>query len=565
MFLILFLVIFNCEPSTSSNSSYEVGDCGIRYDKYKPHIAYGFNTEFNEFPWHVAIYKWTNMSRYEYLCGGSIIDANIVITAAHCVFDEEEQDLDYSRMVVATGKYNGSWAKHDVHEQRLEVTSKKVRRTYRGTENRFQDDIALLALNDSIRFSSMVMPICIDWDSSYEPNDEELGVIVGWGYTEKRVLSEILLISRMQQRNFGECRNRVEKGFTSFLTSDKFCAISEDFSELEQGDSGGGLAFSRTLGTPEEPKVRYFLYGILSGRQTSNGYFFFTNVSNHMPWINSTKMNIIDETNVRKACGLRNHINVTEPGSEITSYSDYPWIATIYMTKKNKFFGIRCVGTIIHQRAIITSYWCIRDGRPHYKGVEFRILIGKHELNMKEEEVDEQYVNIFKVHEHQNYVDWNSRAENEMVIIIVDEEIKFNPSVVPICIDWDRKFPMVDPTGMINSWDIDECHCQVAANYKYLSIQDCSQAFRDAEEYQTYVTSEKFCGKYINGTRFMHGSEVGAGFFFLKNGTTKHYLQGIVSKGKPTYQDFVIFTSVELNLRWISDILLTIYNTGSWY
>ncbi|XP_014284269.1 chymotrypsin-like elastase family member 2A isoform X2 [Halyomorpha halys] len=382
-----------CDPGTSTET-YKVGDCGIRFSQYKPRIAYGFPSKYNEFPWHVALYKLSNASRYDYMCGGSIIDNNIVITAAHCVFDEEQQDLDYSRMVIATGKYNGSWEHRDVHEQRLEVISKKVRRTYRGTDNRFQDDIALLALNDSIKFSSVVMPVCIDWDSSYEPNDGEMGTFVGWGYNEKNVLSEKLQVSRMEQRNFGECRNKVSKGYTSFLTSDKFCAASIDMSELEQGDSGGGLVFSRSLGTETEAKERYFIYGILSGRENSNGYYFFTNVSNHMPWINSTKMNIIDETNVRKVCGIRNVVNSTEPGGYISSYSDYPWLATIYMTKKNKFFGIRCVGSIIHQRAIITSYWCIRDGRPHYKGVEFRIIIGKHEMNMKEEEEDEQYLNV---------------------------------------------------------------------------------------------------------------------------------------------------------------------------
>ncbi|XP_014292585.1 uncharacterized protein [Halyomorpha halys] len=186
-------------------------------------------------------------------------------------------------------------------------------------------------------------------------------------------------------------------------------------------------------------------------------------------------------------------------------------------------------------------------------------------MNMKEEEEDEQYLNIVKIHQHQNYVDWNARAENEMVILIVDDEIKFTKTVVPICIDWDRKFPLADPVGMITSWDIDECHCQVMARYEYLDIEDCSQAFGDSEEYQTYVTSEKVCGRYVNGYHFMHGSDVGAGYFFMKNGSTKHYLQGIVSKGRPTHQDFLIFTNVELNLRWISDILVTIYNTGSWY
>ncbi|CAH1401240.1 unnamed protein product [Nezara viridula] len=543
-------------------NTYEIGDCGIRYNKFVPSISYGSSSKANEFPWHVALYRMDNSSKYEYICGGSIIDTNVVLTAAHCVFDEAEQDLDYSRMVVATGKHNGSWEHRDVFEQRFEVISKKVRPTYRGTDNRNQDDIALLALNDSIKFSSVVMPVCIDWGGLYEPYEEELGMIVGWGFNEKKVLSEELQISEMQQRNFGECRNNVGKGYTSYLTSDKFCAISNNNSTVEQGDSGGGLVFSRNQGE-NETDTRYFVKGILSGREKgSRSYVIYTNISNHMPWLNSTLMTIIAETNVRKVCGLRHPQNSS---NEIMRYEEYPWLATIYMTKKNKFFGIRCVGSIIHQRAIITSFWCIQDRRPHYKGVEYKILVGKNELNMKEDEETQQELNIVKIHKHQNYIDWNARSENEMVIIIVDKEIDFTESVAPICIDWDRKFPIQDASlGMIASWDIDECHCQVMAMYKYLDIDDCSQAFGDSEEYQTYITSEKVCGRYVNGSNFMHGSDVGAGYFFLKNGSTRHYLQGIVSRGRPTHQEFLTFTNVELNLRWISDILVTIYNTGSW-
>ncbi|XP_014284267.1 uncharacterized protein [Halyomorpha halys] len=516
-----------------------------------------------------------NSSQYEYICGGSIIDTNVILTAAHCVFDEEQQDLDYSRMVVITGKHNGSWEHRDVHEQRFEVVSKKVRPTYRGTDNRNQDDIALLALNDSIKFTSIVMPVCIDWGGMYEPYEEEVGIIVGWGYNENGVLSEELQISNMQQRNFGECRNNVGKGYTSFLTSDKFCALNKDNSTVEQGDSGGALVFSRVQGDNDTRTARFFVKGILSGREkktgtekltSHNSYVLFTNISNHMPWLNSTLLTIIAETNVRKVCGLR-HITKTETVNYVTKYEEYPWVATIYMTKNNKFFGIRCVGSIIHQRAIMTSFWCINDLRPHYKGVQYKILLGKNELNMKEDVETQQELSIVKIHKHQNYVDWNSRAENEMVILIVDKEIEFTKSVVPICIDMDRKVPIKDSSiGMIASWDIDECHCQVMARYKYLDIDDCSQAFGDSEEYQTYITSEKVCGRYVNGTNFMHGSDVGAGYFFLKNVTEgeRHYLQGIVSKGRPTHQEFLTFTNVELNLRWISDILVTIYNTGAW-
>ncbi|CAH1401243.1 unnamed protein product [Nezara viridula] len=215
----------------------------------------------------------------------------------------------------------------------------------------------------------------------------------------------------------------------------------------------------------------------------------------------------------------------------------------------------------------LRGYWCIKDTRPHYKDVEFRVITGKHELYMNKKEKEDGHLdhNITKHHKHQNYVDWNSRTENDMVILIIEPGINFTKAVVPICMDWDRSYQIEEKVGMIASWDIDECHCQDLAKYRYLNITDCAEAFLNKEEYQTYVTSEKVCGRYHNGTRFLYGSDIGAGYFFFKNGSIQHYLQGIVSRGRPTDQDFLIFTNVELNLRWISDIVLSIYNTGSWY
>lgn len=45
--------------------------------------------QFGEFPWMLGI---LNSSHY-YICGGSLIHSQVVLTAAHCVFDKEAKDL----------------------------------------------------------------------------------------------------------------------------------------------------------------------------------------------------------------------------------------------------------------------------------------------------------------------------------------------------------------------------------------------------------------------------------------------------------------------------------------
>ncbi|EEC05219.1 serine protease desc1, putative, partial [Ixodes scapularis] len=56
-------------------------NCGRRQLKSRPRIVGGRPAEAREFPWIVSI-QWAQDS---HSCGGSIISADVVLTAAHCL------------------------------------------------------------------------------------------------------------------------------------------------------------------------------------------------------------------------------------------------------------------------------------------------------------------------------------------------------------------------------------------------------------------------------------------------------------------------------------------------
>ncbi|XP_014273412.1 coagulation factor X [Halyomorpha halys] len=281
MSILLLLFFFSSGPHWING--YELGDCGIRYNNLPTH---GAAVRQNEFPWHAALYRMDNSSQdYEYICGGTIVNTNAVLTAAHCVYDDEKDDIDYRKMVIAVGKRNSSWEHRDVHEQRFEVISKKLRITYRGFRTRFQDDIAILVLNDTIKFRSTVMPVCIDWGSLYEPNGGEVGTVFGWAVNNRGESSDEPKMFRMQQLNFIECYKKVSEDFSSFISSDKFCAIHKDNNTVEHEYVSGGLVFSRGQGDKE----RYFIKGVGSLKDRKrDDLIAFTNISSHIQWINRT-------------------------------------------------------------------------------------------------------------------------------------------------------------------------------------------------------------------------------------------------------------------------------------
>ncbi|XP_024218102.1 transmembrane protease serine 9 isoform X1 [Halyomorpha halys] len=271
-------------------------DCGTRYplNRFKPVISYGSKTLHSEFPWHVAIYKqYSTDESGEYICGGSIIHPKVILTAAHCIYNESHSGIDIANFTVVAGKYHVSWKHTDPGEQRLKVLKIKIPETYVGFTNRYAEDIALLELNTTINYTSAIMPVCIDWSSEYLGEQlPVVGTVVGWGYTENNTTSEELRMANLKVIEFTKCRDRIANGFSFFITSDKFCAGLDNGTAVQSGDSGGGITFPRSMANNQD---QYYLYGIVSLKDTGRSNIaVFTDIRKNLPWLNSSFLSITD-------------------------------------------------------------------------------------------------------------------------------------------------------------------------------------------------------------------------------------------------------------------------------
>ena len=116
-------------------------------------------SEPGRWPWHVALYWKSNASMWEYVCGGSLISKNAVITAAHCVATPlTEKPVKFENMTVQFGKY---WRKYNHSEdyvQTREIAHVIIHPNYSGTT--FDSDLALLILKSPVDLTSSVSPVC---------------------------------------------------------------------------------------------------------------------------------------------------------------------------------------------------------------------------------------------------------------------------------------------------------------------------------------------------------------------------------------------------------------------
>lgn len=181
-----------------------------------------------------------------FICGGSLISAKLVVTAAHCIQNKNEQ---VRRRAEDSTFYLGKHNLESLFEPNIVVagvTDLIVHPNWNFNDDHFDADIAIAVLLNHVPFSKFIRPICI-WTetSSYEDMIGHNGVVTGWGKTEFDAISTgaprwtdlpvVSLVTCLQSN----------KAFND-LTSDRtFCAgKTSDMRGPCSGDSGESRGIS---------------------------------------------------------------------------------------------------------------------------------------------------------------------------------------------------------------------------------------------------------------------------------------------------------------------------------
>ncbi|NXK28037.1 PRS55 protease, partial [Arenaria interpres] len=115
-----------------------------------------------EFPWHVSI-----QNHGKHICGGAIISALWILTAAHCFAEEVPPDL-----TVVVG---GTDLSHPLEEHKPENLIVHENFDRMSMEN----DIALILLGSPIEFSTEKVPVCLPF--IHDIDTWQQCWVAGWG------------------------------------------------------------------------------------------------------------------------------------------------------------------------------------------------------------------------------------------------------------------------------------------------------------------------------------------------------------------------------------------------
>ncbi|XP_065205508.1 putative uncharacterized protein DDB_G0282133 isoform X3 [Planococcus citri] len=209
-----------------------------------PLITLAQNSEYGQWPWHVALFMRdeVNPSKSSYICGGSLVSKNRVITAAHCVSLSGNRIVNPNSLTAYMGKYNINT--DESTSQKRTVSALKVNPEYNKAN--FHNDIAILSLKDDVEFTNYVRPICL-WESTDGVQDVvgQNGIVVGWGYNEYQQLNQELKQATMPIVSTEKCARSDPQFFSEYVSDNAFCAGSLNGTGPCKGDSGGGLVLKR--------------------------------------------------------------------------------------------------------------------------------------------------------------------------------------------------------------------------------------------------------------------------------------------------------------------------------
>ncbi|XP_017770016.1 PREDICTED: transmembrane protease serine 11E-like [Nicrophorus vespilloides] len=250
--------------------------CGTVAKRGNALITNGQDVKEGSWPWHVALYVSDGL-QLRYICGGNLVRHKYVITAAHCVTRPgTNRKSDAEGFLVHLGRTFLRTFGPGIQERRVERIT--IHPEYNNTY--LQNDVAVLKLSRDADYTDYVRPVCLWSDAA---DDSVIGKL-------ERQITDTLQEAQMPVIDTLTCIFSNPDFYSKYTSTNTLCAGFRNGTSVCNGDSGGGMFFSKTTSNGEVWELR----GLVSVSLALQGkycdpynYVVFSDLAHHKQWLNS--------------------------------------------------------------------------------------------------------------------------------------------------------------------------------------------------------------------------------------------------------------------------------------
>ncbi|CAG7834221.1 unnamed protein product [Allacma fusca] len=269
-----------------------IQSCGVSFSSDR--IIGGTDAGLGTFPWMALLSFKDPSGGYQLACGGTLINAQYVLTASHCI---SRLPPGFSVSHIRLGEYDES-TNPDCENyicapkyQEIPVETLITHERYDSTGNH-DNDIALIRMSRPADLSSaFVKPVCLPYGDILTQCRLETSrpIIAGWGRTRfdssqgSSVLQKVNIPALTEQ----DCNSIFDSHRMARIDhNSQFCAGGESGRDSCKGDSGGPLmanVFNGRAGSSRTWQFGVVSYGPKECGTTIPAVY--TRVSYFLPWI----------------------------------------------------------------------------------------------------------------------------------------------------------------------------------------------------------------------------------------------------------------------------------------
>ncbi|XP_067138000.1 transmembrane protease serine 9-like [Centruroides vittatus] len=492
----------------------------------------GHDAKEGEVPWMVSVMRSGYGGRsYGPYCGGSIINDQWVVSAAHC-FSDSNRPEDYL-LVVGTINRNGEGG------DSYEVQSIKNHEGF--NPGNFDNDIALLKSKSNFLFNEFVAPISLGTeDMCRKPG--LMGIVAGFGRTEdgKPIYEDILQIVEIPIISNEECQEWYDSMNDDIINENKLCAGYKDGGKNScKGDSGGPLYIQngdeRSLCGVVSHDIISKIPSLHQKKMAKLSYFAFLQFflveifAKEIGNYNGTIYGSVNEGKI--ICG------------HDAKKGEVSWMVSVMKSG----YKHHCGGSIINDQWVVSAAHCFSDSnRPE----DYLLVVGT--INRNGEGGDSYEVQSIKNHEDHN----TENLDNDIALLKSKSNFLFNEFVAPISLGTEDMCKKPDVIGIVAGFGTTEEGKPIykdilqIVEVPIIDNETCQELYHSDD---IVINENQLCAGYEDGGKDSCQGDSG-GPLYIQNGDERS-LCGVVSFGigcaRPNYPG--VYASIGYFLDWIDE------------